>query len=81
MKINKDGTPRKVGSGRTKGATSFTNITLAQLLEFCGEKTIIPVSRVWLENMGVETKAEKVFVSSIQPTPEPEQKIEFVLHK
>jgi hypothetical protein len=49
---NKDGSPRKSGSGRKKGATSFANITLAELEKFCGSATGIPVSRVWLEQMG-----------------------------
>ena len=81
MTLNKDGTIRKKGSGRKKGATSFTNITLAQLQEIVGARASIPVSRVWLENMGVEANQEKV---SITPAPKPqevEQKIEFVLHK
>ena len=50
--LNKDGTPRKSGSGRKKGATSFTNISIADLKKFCGSATLIPVSRVWIEQMG-----------------------------
>ena len=50
--LNKDGTPRKQGSGRKKGANSFANVTLADLEQFCGSATLIPVSRVWLEKMG-----------------------------
>ncbi|NDH16055.1 MAG: hypothetical protein EBY48_03040 [Opitutae bacterium] len=37
--LNKDGTPRKVGSGKTKGAGSF-------------EDQDIVVSRVWLRSVG-----------------------------
>ena len=43
---NKDGTPREVGSGRRKGANSFANVTLADLEQFCGSATLIPISRV-----------------------------------
>ena len=50
--LNKDGTPRKVGSGRKKGANSFANVTLEDLQQFCGSATLIPISRVWLEKMG-----------------------------
>jgi len=80
--LNKDGTPRKQGSGRKKGATSFVNVTLDQLAEFCGNKTLVPVSRVWLESMGASIEApkqEKIIAPKTQP--ETEQKIEFVLHK
>lgn len=52
--LNKDGTPRKQGSGRKKGANSFANVTLADLEQFCGSATLIPISRVWLEKMGAK---------------------------
>ena len=78
--LNKDGTPRKSGSGRRKGATSFTNISIADLQKFCGSATLIPVSRVWIEQMGAS-------VSESTPTPvkqqdaEPNEKISFTLHQ
>jgi len=50
--LNKDGTPRKSGSGRRKGANSFVKVSFDQLKEYIGEKTPITVSRVWLENLG-----------------------------
>ena len=50
--INKDGTPRKQGSGRTKGATSFVNVKLKDITPFIGQETQIPVSRVWLKKIG-----------------------------
>ena len=39
MKLNKDGTPRKKGSGRTKGSTSFVTYTLKQLIDQLPEGT------------------------------------------
>ena len=51
--LNKDGTPRKRGSGKTKGAGCFTKIQWSELKEFVGENTAIPVSRVWLRSLGV----------------------------
>ena len=50
--LNKDGTPRKQGSGKTKGAGCFTNIKWQQLKEFIGEHEDIQVSRVWLRSIG-----------------------------
>jgi len=50
--LNKDGTPRKQGSGKTKGAGCFTNIKWQQLKEFIGENEDIQVSRVWLRSIG-----------------------------
>lgn len=83
VKLNKDGTPRKSGSGRTKGSTSFVNITLAELQDFCGKATPIPISRVWLENMGaaIVEPTQKIIVAQRAPEPEPEQKISFKIHK
>ena len=80
--LNKDGTPRKTGSGRKKGAKSFVNITLAELEKFCGSATGIPVSRVWLEQMGASIQGTAPSpVSPIESEPEAEQKISFTLHK
>ena len=80
--INKDGTPRKTGSGRKKGAKSFVNITLTDLQMFCGSAAVIPVSRVWLEQMGATIAGEtKTVVAEKAPEPEAEQKIQFTLHK
>ena len=50
--LNKDGTPRKVGSGKTKGAGSFAKIKWEQLREFLKEDQDIVVSRVWLRSVG-----------------------------
>jgi hypothetical protein len=78
--LNKDGTPRKSGSGRRKGATSFTNISIADLQMFCGSATLIPVSRVWIEQMGA-------CIAGSKPSPvkqqdaEPNEKISFTLHQ
>lgn len=43
---------KKPGSGKTKGATSFTSVTLKDLTPFVGAETPIPVSRVWLKKIG-----------------------------
>ena len=78
--LNKDGTPRKTGSGRKKGATSFANVTIADLQQFCGNATVIPVSRVWLEQMGACIQGDNRTEISVSLAPvEEEQKISFTL--
>ena len=80
--LNKDGTPRKSGSGRRKGANSFANVTLADLEKFCGSATLIPISRVWLENMGASIEAKPTNITTQEKVlDEPEQKIAFKLHQ
>lgn len=56
--LNKDGRERKPGSGRTKGSVSFSYIKLNKLNKILNEDMQIPVSRVWLRNLGLE-KIEK----------------------
>ena len=54
--LNKDGTPRKKGSGRTKGSNSFCYIPLNDLNKMVNEGIEVPVSRVWLRNLGYKIK-------------------------
>ena len=64
---NKDGTPRKTGSGRKKGAKSFVNVTLADLQKFCGAAAAIPVSRVWLEqSQKPNKKSHSLYTSNMK---------------
>ena len=79
--LNKDGTPRKSGSGRRKGAKSFTNISLADLQMFCGSATLIPVSRVWIEQMGARITGSTPTPIKQQEVAEPNEKISFTLHQ
>ena len=78
--LNKDGTPRKSGSGRRKGAKSFTNISIADLKKFCGSATLIPVSRVWIEQMGASV-SESTRTPVKQEVAEQNEKISFTLHQ
>ena len=79
---NKDGSPRKSGSGRRKGANSLVSIRVSDLEQFCGKNTLIPVSRVWLEKMGASvSEASKTSVASSPQESEAEQKISFTLHQ
>ena len=54
--LNKDGKPRKIGSGKTKGAGCFEKTTWSILKDFVGEEVEIPISRVWLRSVGVSDK-------------------------
>jgi len=57
--LNKDGKPRKKGSGKTKGAGCFTRVSWTQLQEYVSENVPIPISRVWLRELGVPEKAKR----------------------
>ncbi len=73
--LNKDGTPRKVGSGKTKGAGCYEKTTWMVLKDFVGEEVEIPISRVWLRSVGVsEKKSPTRKAKKIKPAiqkPEP----------
>jgi len=57
---NKNGKPRKTGSGRTKGATSLVKVSLGTLKKYlASDSIVIPVGRVWLRVMGIEVVAAK----------------------
>jgi hypothetical protein len=70
--LNKNGTPRKMGSGKTKGAGCYADITWADLKKVIGENTRIQVSRVWLKNIGI---AEKKRLKSTPPTESTEKSL------
>ena len=67
---NKDGTPRKTGSGKTKGAGCFAKIKWEQLREFVQDDENILVSRVWLRSVGAlnQKKGSKKKLTKITPT-------------
>lgn len=72
--LNKDGTPRKVGSGKTKGAGCYEDISLRELRKLVNENTEISVSRVWLRNAQAE-KQEHARQFELQP---PKVKPEYI---
>jgi len=81
MKLNKDGTPRKKGSGRTKGSTSFVTYTLKQLIDQLPEGTKVVASRKWSEALqleGGESHSVTPIKAAVQPKaePKPEPKAE-----
>ena len=75
--INKDGKPRKPGSGRKKGSNSFVKISYNQLKDYIGEKTPMMVSRVWLESLGFIVDSEETQVTIKTQPVEEKQEITF----
>jgi len=71
--LNKDGTPRKLGSGKTKGAGCFAKIKWNQLREFIRDEDDILVSRVWLRSVGAlnQKKGSKKKLMPSTPYPSP----------
>ena len=68
--LNKDGTPRKTGSGKTKGAGCFAKIKWEQLREFVQDDENILVSRVWLRSVGAlnQKRGSKKKITKITKT-------------
>ena len=68
--LNKDGTPRKTGSGKTKGAGCFAKIKWEQLREFVQDDENILVSRVWLRSVGAlnQKKGSKKKLAKVTTT-------------
>ena len=67
--LNKDGKPRKKGSGKTRGAGCYAKIPWSDLKKFIGSEVYIPVSRVWLRNLNADL--DKYVDHSKNPLPEP----------
>ncbi|MEC7800287.1 MAG: hypothetical protein VX609_03260 [Verrucomicrobiota bacterium] len=70
--LNKDGTPRKIGSGKTKGAGCYENITLRELRKLVNENAEVSVSRVWLRNAQTERQAHSLSYDIKPPKVKPE---------
>ena len=70
-------TSLKKGRGRPTGGTSFVNVSIADLKRF-GEIPV-PVSRVWLEKMGLTVATVSPIVSEVKQEISPV--VEFKLTK
>jgi hypothetical protein len=65
--------------GRPAGSNSFVKIRLCDLVALMGDQVIVPVSKVWMRENGIDT-GEKPVTLSIAPATEPQEampKIEF----
>ena len=70
--LNKDGTPRKIGSGKTKGAGCYEKITLRELRKLVNENSEVSVSRVWLRDAQEQKKAHSKNFDIKPPKVKPE---------
>lgn len=78
--MNNTSTVTKRGRGRPAGSTSFVNVSLADLDQFVGTSSAIPVSRIWLEKMGLTIQAvQRTIQESGVETSTP--KVEFKITK
>jgi len=67
--------------GRPAGSNSFVKIKTSDLIRLIGENGIVPVSKVWLREMGVvvgEQPAPIQITAAVEPVAE-EEKISFSL--
>ena len=49
LTMNKDGSPRKAGSGRKPGSISLMQIELGKLLPHLQESSVITIGRKWYD--------------------------------
>ena len=78
--MNNTSTVTKRGRGRPAGSTSFVKVSVADLEQFVGTSSAIPVSRIWLEKMGLTIQAvQRTIQESEVETSTP--KVEFKITK
>ena len=78
--MNNTSTVTKRGRGRPAGSTSCVNVSIADLEQFVGTSSAIPVSRIWLEKMGLTIQAvQRTIQESEVETSTP--KVEFKITK
>ena len=77
MAVNKDGTTRKKGSGRKKGAVSFFKIPLKELNALLRDTMDVVVSRRFAEQLGLGGNPVEGNPKNILPPKKPvEVKVE-----
>ena len=70
----------KRSKGRPVGSHSFVRIRARDLISMVGEGAVVPVSKVWLRENGVELIESQIKIVSEAPVVEPqEEKIQFSL--
>lgn len=72
--LNKDGTPRKIGSGKTKGAGCYAKITLKELRKLITDDKEVSVNRVWLRKIMEKSNAKGLEMVLKPPEVKPEYK-------
>ena len=72
--LNKDGTPRKIGSGKTKGAGCFSPTTWSVLKNYIADDVEFPIGRVWLRDRGALKEDQAVDKKIAVPTVLPRER-------
>ncbi len=76
--MNSDNTKRS--KGRPAGSNSFIRIRACDLIKMVGEMAVIPVSKVWLRENGLDVAEPQIKIIAPAPAPEEtEEKIQFSL--
>jgi len=73
VSLNKDGSPRKAGSGRTKNSFSFVEVPLELLCENLKPQTLVKVSRLQLQAFGLDIKNTAHTTIIVDNTPAPKK--------
>tara|TARA_Y100000310_G_scaffold317078_1_gene369535 strand:- start:939 stop:1211 length:273 start_codon:yes stop_codon:yes gene_type:complete len=66
MTLNKSGKPRKKGSGRTAGSTSFVEVSLRELNRVLKEDAVIIIGRKYAEALRLDSKKVESNVDVIE---------------
>jgi hypothetical protein len=70
----------KRGKGRPVGSHSFIRIRACDLIKMVGEMAVIPISKVWLRENGIELSEPQIKIITPAVAPEQtEEKIQFSL--
>ena len=70
----------KRSKGRPAGSNSFIRIRACDLIKMVGEMAVIPVSKVWLRENGLDVVEPQIKIVAPAPVPEEtEEKIQFSL--
>ena len=68
----------KRSKGRPVGSNSFIRIRACDLIKMVGEMAVVPVSKVWLRENGLEPQESQIKIVAPVATPEEtEEKIQF----
>jgi len=66
MTLNKNGKPRKKGSGRTSGSTSFVEVSLRELNRVLKEDAVVIIGRKYAEAIRLDAKKVESNVDVIE---------------
>jgi hypothetical protein len=69
----------KRSKGRPAGSNSFVRIRACDLIKMVGDMAVIPVSKVWLRENGLDVVEPQIKVVSATAPEETEEKIQFSL--